>query len=54
MAYFYGQIRKKEKKFYILNQDYGMGHILGQAFRDGLKEYYPEARSWARITISSF
>jgi branched-chain amino acid transport system substrate-binding protein len=44
MAYFYGQIRKKEKKFYILNQDYGMGHILGQAFRDGLKEYYPEAQ----------
>ena len=25
-AYYYGQIRKKEKKFYILNQDYLFGH----------------------------
>ena len=44
LAYYYGQIRKKEKKFYILNQDYGYGHYLAAAFKDGLKEYYPEAQ----------
>ena len=44
LAYYYGQIRKKEKRFYILNQDYGFGHIIAEAFKTGLKEYYPEAQ----------
>ena len=44
LAYYYGQIRKKEKKFYILNQDYAFGHSLAEAFKKGLKEYYPEAQ----------
>ncbi len=44
LAYYYGQIRKKEKKFYILNQDYAFGHSLAEAFKQGLKEYYPEAQ----------
>ncbi|MDI6754611.1 MAG: ABC transporter substrate-binding protein [Thermodesulfobacteriota bacterium] len=43
LAYYYGQIRKKEKKFYILNQDYLFGHSLAQGFKKGLKEYFPEA-----------
>ncbi|PKN69089.1 MAG: branched-chain amino acid ABC transporter substrate-binding protein [Deltaproteobacteria bacterium HGW-Deltaproteobacteria-12] len=42
MAYFYGQ-RKKEKKFYILCQDNLFGHVFGEGFKKGLKEYYPEA-----------
>lgn len=42
-AYFYGQIRKKEKRFYILNQDYSFGLELAAGFKNGLKEYYPEA-----------
>jgi ABC-type branched-subunit amino acid transport system substrate-binding protein len=44
LAYYYGQIRKKEKKFYILNQDYAFGHVLADGFKKGLKEYYPEAQ----------
>lgn len=44
MAYYYGQIRKKEKKFYILCQDYSFGHGLGDGFKKGLKEYYSEAQ----------
>ena len=44
MAYFYGQIRKKEKRFYILNQDYSFGRGLAEGFKKGLKEYYPEAQ----------
>src|SRR5512145_895189 len=44
MAYFYGQIRKKEKKFYILNQDYAFGRILAESFKKGLAEYYPGAQ----------
>lgn len=44
LAYYYGQIRKKEKKFYILNQDYGYGHYLAETFKNGLKEYFPEAQ----------
>jgi ABC-type branched-subunit amino acid transport system substrate-binding protein len=44
LAYFYGQIRKKEKKFYILCQDYSFGHGLADGFKKGLKEYYPEAQ----------
>ncbi len=43
-AYYYGQIRKKEKKFYIICQDYMFGHDLAESFKKGLKEYYPEAQ----------
>ncbi len=43
-AYFYGKIRKKEKKFYILCQDYSFGHDMAENFKKGLKEYYPEAQ----------
>ncbi len=44
MAYYYGQIRKKEKKFYILCQDYSFGHGLGEGFKKGLQEFYPGAQ----------
>jgi branched-chain amino acid transport system substrate-binding protein len=44
LAYYYGQIRKKEKKFYILCQDYLFGHSMADGFKDGLKEYYPDAQ----------
>jgi branched-chain amino acid transport system substrate-binding protein len=44
LAYFYGQIRKKEKKFYILCQDYSFGRGMAASFKQGLKEYYPEAQ----------
>jgi len=44
LAYYYGQIRKKETKFYILNQDYAFGHNFADAFKKGLKEYYPGAQ----------
>src|SRR5512145_217695 len=44
LAYYYGQIRKKEKKFYILCQDYSFGRGLAESFKQGLKEYYPEAQ----------
>jgi len=44
LAYYYGKIKKKEKKFYILNQDYSFGHVLAEGFKKGLKEYYPEAQ----------
>ena len=43
-AYYYGQMRKQEKKFYILCQDYSFGHQLAEGFKKGLKEYYPEAQ----------
>ena len=43
LAYFYGQ-RKKEKKFYILCQDYSYGRDIAEGFKRGLKEYYPEAK----------
>jgi ABC-type branched-subunit amino acid transport system substrate-binding protein len=43
-AYYYGQMRKKEKKFYILCQDYSFGHVLADGFKKGLKEYYPDAQ----------
>ena len=43
MAYFYGQIRKKEKRFYILCQDYSFGRGLAEGFKKGLKEYFPGA-----------
>ena len=42
LAYYYGQ-RKKEKKFYILCQDYSFGRGLADGFKKGLQEYYPEA-----------
>ena len=35
MAYYFGQIRKKERKFYLLCQDYVFGHALTRAFKDG-------------------
>jgi branched-chain amino acid transport system substrate-binding protein len=44
MAYYYGQIRKKEKKFFILCQDYSFGRDMAEGFKMGLKEYYPEAQ----------
>jgi len=44
LAYYYGQIRKKEKKFYILCQDYSFGREMGEGFKEGLKQYYPEAK----------
>jgi len=44
VAYYYGQIRKKETKFYILNQDYSFGHDTAAGFKKGLKEYYPDAQ----------
>ena len=43
-AYYYGKIRKKEKKFYILNQDYSYGHDLAEEFKKGLKKYFPQAQ----------
>ena len=43
-AYYYGQIRKKEKKFYILCQDYSFGHEIAEGFKKGLKEFFPEAQ----------
>ena len=44
LAYYYGKIRKKEKKFYILNQDYAFGRLIAESFKNGLKEFYPEAQ----------
>lgn len=44
MAYYYGQIRKQEKKFYILCQDYSFGREIAAGFKAGLKQYYPEAQ----------
>jgi branched-chain amino acid transport system substrate-binding protein len=43
-AYYFGQIRKKEKKFYLIGQDYSFGRSLAEGFKKGLKEYYPEAQ----------
>jgi branched-chain amino acid transport system substrate-binding protein len=43
-AYYYGQVRKKERKFYILCQDYSFGHVLAEGFKKGIKEYYPDAQ----------
>ncbi len=43
-AYYYGQIRKKEKKFYILSPDYLSGREAADAFKAGMKKYYPEAQ----------
>jgi ABC-type branched-subunit amino acid transport system substrate-binding protein len=35
---------RKERKFYILNQDYVFGHQLAEAFKEGLKQYLPDAQ----------
>ncbi|NLN59418.1 MAG: ABC transporter substrate-binding protein, partial [Deltaproteobacteria bacterium] len=43
MAYYYA-LRGKEKKFYILCQDYSYGHEIADGFKKGLEEYYPEAQ----------
>jgi len=43
LAYYYGQIKKKERKFYILCQDYMFGHAMAEGLKYGLKEYYPGA-----------
>ncbi len=57
-AYYYGQIRKKEKKFYIICQDYVFGRSMAKAFKEGLKEYYPEAElvgeDYHRIFLTDF
>jgi len=57
-AYFYGQIRKKEKKFYILCQDYLFGHQMAEGFKKGLEEYYPEAEivgeDYHRLFLTDF
>ena len=57
-AYYYGQIRKKEKKFYILCQDYLFGHQCADGFKVGLKEYYPEAEivgeDYHRLFLTDF
>lgn len=40
-AYYLSQ-RKKEKKIYVLCQDYLFGHSLAKGFLEGMKEYYPD------------
>ena len=58
LAYYYGKIRKKEKKFYIICQDYSFGRGLAAAFKQGLKEYYPEAEivgeDYHRLFLTDF
>ena len=57
-AYFYGQIRKKEKRFYIICQDYLYGHSIAEGFKKGLKEYYPAAEivgeDYHRLFLTDF
>jgi branched-chain amino acid transport system substrate-binding protein len=57
-AYYYGQMRKKEKKFYILCQDYLFGHQMADGFKKGLQEYYPEAKvvgeDYHRLFLTDF
>jgi ABC-type branched-subunit amino acid transport system substrate-binding protein len=57
-AYYYGQMRKKEKKFYILCQDYLFGHQMAEGFKKGLKEYYPDAKivgeDYHRLFLTDF
>ena len=43
-AYYYGQIRKQEKKFYILCPDLSLGHSFADGFKKGLAQYYPDAQ----------
>ena len=40
-AYYYKS--QKERKFYILNQDYSFGHETAEHFKEGLKKYVPDA-----------
>lgn len=58
MAYYYGRIRKKEDKFYILCQEYTFGRALAEAFKTGLKEYHPRARivgeDYHRLYLTDF
>lgn len=58
MAYYYGQIRKKENKFYILCQEYLFGRALADAFKMGLQEYYPDAKivgeDYHRLYLTDF
>lgn len=35
---------RKERKFYILDQDYVFGHELAESFKAGLKQYVPDAQ----------
>lgn len=44
MAHYFGKVRQKEKKFYIICQDYSFGHGMGEGFKKGMEEYYPEGR----------
>ena len=44
LAYYFGQIRKKETKFYVLCQDYSYGHSTATSFKQGLKKYFPGAQ----------
>lgn len=41
LAYFYKD--RPEKRFYILNQDYGFGHALADSIKKALKEFRPDA-----------
>ena len=43
-AWYLGNIRKKESKFYILCQDYLFGHSMAKGFKEGLAKYYPAAQ----------
>lgn len=58
LAYFYGHIRKKEKRFYIICQDYLFGHQVAEGFKKGLKEYYPQAKivgeDYHRLFLTDF
>ncbi|MBT4265245.1 MAG: ABC transporter substrate-binding protein [Deltaproteobacteria bacterium] len=42
LAYFYA--KRPETKFYILNQDYLLGHSMAAAFKNGLKKFKPDAK----------
>ncbi len=44
IAYYYGRLRKKETKFYILCQDYLFGHSMAKGFKSGIKKYFPRAK----------
>jgi len=39
----YGFAARSERKFFILCQDYGYGHSYGEAFKQAIKLYRPEA-----------
>ena len=58
LAYYYGQVKKKEKKFFILCQDYSFGRSLADGFKAGLKEYYPDAQlvgeDYHKINLTDF